>query len=118
MITSVEKIYPTPLSVFIRLGFLLSFSILDLNLPTNTSIALLSARSKTESFVLVSSIELAISSLVKDTWLFARNTLRIVVSFLDRGQARIDDYEKFKKIYFDALEVHILKFLDNWKKYN
>ena len=29
MITSVEKIYPTPLSVLIRLGFLLSFSIFE-----------------------------------------------------------------------------------------
>ena len=57
------------------------------------------------------------------SWDKGRNTSNInfrgpLVSFLDRGQARIDDYEKFKKIYFDALEVHILKFLDNWKKYN
>ena len=84
MITSVEKMYPTPLSVFIRLGFLLSFSILDLNLPTNTSIALLSALFNNESWVLVSSIELAISSLVRATWLLARNTLRMVVSFFDK----------------------------------
>ena len=57
------------------------------------------------------------------SWDKGRNTSNInfrgpLVSFLDRGQARIDDYDKFKKIYFDALEVHILKFLDNWKKYN
>ena len=50
---------------FISLFFLVSISILDLNLPTNTSIALLSAKLSVSSSFLLSSIEFAISSLVK-----------------------------------------------------
>ena len=52
-----------------------------------------------------------------------RNTASIYftgphVSFFDRGQIRIDNYKNFKVTYFAALEMYLLKFLKNWKKYN
>ena len=73
--------YPIPLSVLISKGFLVSFSILVLSLPTRTSIDLLSEILRAFSCSLASSIEFAISSRVRAIWLLARKTFSILVSF-------------------------------------